>query len=71
MIKLKQKLQTPFLNPNKAPKEIAIEIEEFSDILMEYIYYPHQIIDRLDRYRTSIRKIAIVTDTDSKNKIGA
>lgn len=62
---LLQSLNLPFLDPNKAPKEIKVELDEFCDILMEYVYYPHQIIDRLDHYRTMNRNVAIITDTDS------
>lgn len=65
IIYLLQSLQGPFLNPNKAPKEIQVELDEFCDILMEYVYYPHQIIDRMDHYRTMDRSVSIVTDTDS------
>lgn len=56
-------LQSPYLDPNETPEEIKVELNEFCDILMEYVYYSHQIIDRLDKYDNSYRSICIITDT--------
>lgn len=56
-------LQTPYLDPNEAPEEIKVELDEFCSILMEYVYYGHQIIDRLDKYDNMYRSICIITDT--------
>lgn len=58
-------LNEPFLNPNEAPEEIQIEIDEFTSILMEYVYYHHHIIDRLDKYNHMVRNVDVLTDTDS------
>jgi len=65
LIYILSKLESPFLDPNKPPKEISVELDELNDIIMEYVYYSHQIIDRLDRYDNMIRKVCIITDTDS------
>ena len=59
------KLDTPFMNPNKPPKEISVEIEVFWDILKEYVYYGYMYIDRMGRLDTMIRKTCIIADTDS------
>lgn len=60
-----KKLKEPMLNPNKPPKEIAVEIEAFWSILREYVFYNHQYIDRMDRVRVMIRKVTAASDTDS------
>lgn len=65
LIYLLTTLESPYLDPNKAPDEIKVELDEFCDILMEYVYYSHQVIDRLDKYSNMYRSICIITDTDS------
>lgn len=59
------KLDTPFMNPNKAPKEISVEIEVFWEVIKEYVYYGYMYIDRMGRLDTMIRKVCIIADTDS------
>lgn len=65
VIYMLKKLKRPYLDPNKLDEEIAIELEEFKDIVKEYVYYGYQIIDRLDRYANSYRSVVAITDTDS------
>lgn len=57
------KLESPYLDPNEAPDAIKVELLEFQDMLMEYVYYHHQILDRLDKYDNCYRSICIITDT--------
>lgn len=57
-----RKLDSPYLDPNKAPKEAENELEYFKSLLMEYVYYHHQYIDRMDRYQNMCRSVACVTD---------
>ena len=59
------KLNTPFMNPNKPNKEIAVEMDAFWDIMSEYVYYHYMYIDRMGRLDTMIRKVCIIADTDS------
>ena len=60
-----QKLDIPYLDPNHPPEIIKPELDEFTSILMEYVYYSHQIIDRLAKYDNMYRSVSIITDTDS------
>lgn len=59
------KLDTPFLDPNKAPEEVYVELEEFKNILKEYVYYGHMWNDKIERVATMIKAASILTDTDS------
>ena len=65
VIYMLKKLNKPYLDPNKLDKDIAVELEEFTDIVKEYVYYSYQIIDRLDRYSNQYRSVCVVSDTDS------
>ena len=65
VIKMLKELNTPFLSPNDVNPEIKDDLNEFYSLLKEYVYYGHQIIDRMDRYSNMYREACIVTDTDS------
>lgn len=58
-------LNTPFLNPNKVPSEVQAAIDEVYTITKEYVYYSHQVIDKLGRAENMIRNVSIIIDTDS------
>ena len=58
-------LEAPMMDPNEAPKEIKEDLDIFCDILKEYVYYEHQWIDKMERYRGMTRKVNALTDTDS------
>ena len=65
VIYMLKKLKKPYLDPNDLDKDIAVELEEFTSIVKEYVYYSYQIIDRMDRYSNMVRSVAVITDTDS------
>lgn len=60
-----KKLESPFFNSLKPPKEIQAELEEFAYILKEYVYYDKMIMDRIDRCDNMIKSTILVSDTDS------
>lgn len=60
-----RKLETPYLSPNKVPKEIQVELDTLQDIMKEYVYYPHMYIDRIDRCNNMIKDVCVISDTDS------
>lgn len=65
LIKILCKLESPFINPNKPPKEIKNDLEILVDMIKEYVYYQYLYIDKLDRIEYMQRDIVIITDTDS------
>lgn len=60
-----RKLETPYLSPNKVPKEIQVELDTLQDIMKEYVYYPHMYIDRIDRCNNMVKDVCVISDTDS------
>ena len=62
---LLQSMETPYLDPNKSPDNIKVELETFCDLLREYVFYNHQIIDRIDRNTNMIKNVSLISDTDS------
>ena len=60
-----QTLEAPFMDPNNPPEEILDALKEFCSVLMEYVYYDKQIIDRLGKMNSLIRTVSILQDTDS------
>ena len=60
-----QTLEKPFLDPNDPPEEIREDLDLFTDILKDFVYYDNQIIDRLEKMTSLIRTVSIIQDTDS------
>ena len=65
LIKMLCKLDCEWADSNKAPDIIKEEATEFTELLREYVYYSHQIIDRTDKMEALIRSVSIIQDTDS------
>ena len=65
MFLILDRLETPFLNPNKPNKEIEVELEVLKDLLYEYVYYQYQYIDKIDRMDNMIKSVDALSDTDS------
>ena len=65
LVSLMETLDEPYLNPLECPEEIRADIEEFADILKEFVYYGYMYIDRIDRTMNMIKDVTMVSDTDS------
>ena len=62
---LLQSMTVPYLDPNETPDYIKVELDTFCDLLREYVFYNHQIIDRIDRNTNMIKNVSLISDTDS------
>lgn len=60
-----KELKSPFLNPNKVPDEVEVAMDELYMMVKEYVYYSHQVIDKLGRAENMERDVSIIIDTDS------
>ena len=60
-----ERLKKPFLDPNDCPKEIEVEINEFKNLLYEYVYYRHIYQDKVEKVSISFKRVSVLTDTDS------
>ena len=65
MIKIITGMKTPYIEPAKPPKEIIGYLDQLRDLLMEYVFYCHQYMDRMIRNKEMIKTVSIVSDTDS------
>ena len=65
LIYLLKSMTVPYLDPNKVPENLKVEMETFCDLLREYVFYNHQIIDRIDRNTNMIKNVSLISDTDS------
>lgn len=65
LLELLYSLDSPFIDPNSPPPTIKDRLDVLVDMVKEYIYYPYQIIDKIERVETLYRQIDLVTDTDS------
>ncbi len=65
LIYILKSMTVPYLDPNKVPDNIKVEMETFCDLLREYVFYNHQIIDRIDRNIHMIKNVSLISDTDS------
>lgn len=65
IIYIMKKLKNPFFNSLKPPKEIRAELEEFTSLIKEYVYYDKMIMDRIIRCDSMIKSTIMISDTDS------
>lgn len=65
LIYILKSMTVPYLDPNKMPKGVEVEMDTFCDLLREYVFYNHQIIDRIDRNTHMIKNVSLISDTDS------
>lgn len=65
MRKIVMGLKTPYMEAAKPPKEVKYELDQLRDLLLEYVFYNHQIMDRMDRNKNMIKNVSIISDTDS------
>lgn len=65
IVKILQKLKTPYFVSLKPPKEIIDDLNYFTDLLKEFVYYRYMYIDRIIRCDNMIKKVIAVSDTDS------
>ena len=56
------KLDKPYMDPNEIPEEASVELDIVYDMIREYVYYQHQMIDRLDKMYFLIRSNSIIQD---------
>lgn len=65
MIKIITGMKTPYIEPMNPPEEIIGDLDTLRDLLLEYVFYCHQWMDRMDRNKNMVKKISVVSDTDS------
>ena len=62
LIKILCSLDKPFMNANEPPKQIEDDLNILKDLIMEYVYYPHIFIDKLDRIEYMQRDAVAIVD---------
>lgn len=65
IIKMLKELQVPYFVSLKPPVEIMDDLNLFTDLLREYVYYGYMYIDRIIRCDNMIKQTIAVSDTDS------
>lgn len=65
MIYIYTNMNRVYLSPDDVPESIHKELDILRDYLLEYVFYCHQIFDRMDRNKNMIKKISLISDTDS------
>lgn len=65
MIKIITEMKVPYIEPANPPKEIVNDLNTLRDLLLEYVFYCHQYMDRMIRNKEMIKTVSIVSDTDS------
>ena len=58
-------MKVPYIEPANPPKEIVNDLNALRDLLLEYVFYCHQYMDRMIRNKEMVKTVSIVSDTDS------
>ena len=58
-------LEAPFFDPNKAPSSISDKLGALTDLVIEYVFYNYQTIDKIERIERLVREAVVIVDTDS------
>lgn len=59
------KLDRPLLTSSSVPDNVKDDLQEFCNLLFEYVYYGYMVIDRIDRCNNMIKSVTMISDTDS------
>lgn len=65
MVKIITEMKVPYIEPANPPKEIVNDLNALRDLLLEYVFYCHQYMDRMIRNKEMVKTVSIVSDTDS------
>lgn len=65
MFKIFENMDFPYMDPTYPPVGIRPYLDELKALLLEYVFYCYQIYDRMDRNKNMIKKISLISDTDS------
>ena len=65
MVKIIIEMKVPYIEPANPPKEIVNDLNALRDLLLEYVFYCHQYMDRMIRNKEMVKTVSIVSDTDS------
>lgn len=65
MVKIITEMKVPYIEPVNPPKEIVNDLNALRDLLLEYVFYCHQYMDRMIRNKEMVKTVSIVSDTDS------
>ena len=65
IVKIITEMKVPYIEPANPPKEIVNDLNALRDLLLEYVFYCHQYMDRMIRNKEMVKTVSIVSDTDS------
>ena len=65
MVQIFENMDFPYMDPAYPPVGIRQYLDELKAVLLEYVFYCYQIYDRMDRNKNMIKKISLISDTDS------
>ena len=58
-------LKEPFMAPDDIPEEIDAPLNEFCNILDEFVMNHFQVMDRIVRWQSMPKSVCVISDTDS------